>query len=198
MLHTIVALIIFLFPLAYSPGPGNMFFAANGARFGFWPTMPANIGYHVATWVITLVIGFGFSMTMADYPYTFQVLKIGGAFYVLWIAWKLLKPGTLAGSETAKSISFLDGVLLLVLNPKAYIIILLMFTQFLPKIDSEPVFAVLLITSIFTINNFLAFLIWTAVGDKIASRFRTKKGAQRLNLLFAAVLAAVAVWMLFI
>ena len=35
-----IALIIFLFPLAYSPGPGNMFFATNGARFGFATTVP--------------------------------------------------------------------------------------------------------------------------------------------------------------
>jgi threonine/homoserine/homoserine lactone efflux protein len=34
MTETILALIIFLLPLAFSPGPGNMFFAAIGARFG--------------------------------------------------------------------------------------------------------------------------------------------------------------------
>ena len=34
MFQTALALVVFLFPLAFSPGPGNMFFAANGARFG--------------------------------------------------------------------------------------------------------------------------------------------------------------------
>ncbi|EPJ43269.1 MAG: hypothetical protein OFPII_42680 [Osedax symbiont Rs1] len=33
MLHTVVALIIFLFPLAYSPGPGNMFFADHASQY---------------------------------------------------------------------------------------------------------------------------------------------------------------------
>jgi len=41
-LFEILALILFLFPLAFSPGPGNMFFAANGARFGFLNTLSAN------------------------------------------------------------------------------------------------------------------------------------------------------------
>ena len=54
-----LTLLIFLFPLAYSPGPGNLFFAANGARFGFWATVPANIGYHIATWFVTLAVGGG-------------------------------------------------------------------------------------------------------------------------------------------
>ena len=58
--QTTFALLLFLFPLAYSPGPGNIFFAANGARFGFRLTMQANIGYHIATWGVTMVIGFGF------------------------------------------------------------------------------------------------------------------------------------------
>lgn len=59
MIEITIALIIFLFPLAYSPGPGNMFFAANGARFGFAATVPSNIGYHIATWLVTVVIGLG-------------------------------------------------------------------------------------------------------------------------------------------
>ena len=60
MIEITIALIIFLFPLAYSPGPGNMFFAANGARFGFAATVPSNIGYHIATWLVTVVIGLGY------------------------------------------------------------------------------------------------------------------------------------------
>ncbi len=34
MTQTTIALVLFLAPLAYSPGPGNLFFAATGARFG--------------------------------------------------------------------------------------------------------------------------------------------------------------------
>lgn len=194
MIHTIIPLILFLFPLAYSPGPGNMFFAANGARF--WSTMPSNIGYHIATWVVTVAIGFGFSAALESYPNVFYALKIAGSLYVLWIAWKLFRSGALEGDETAKPASFYDGVILLILNPKAYIIIALMFSQFLGQSEGEKLFAVLVIATIFTINNLIAFAIWTAVGDKIASRFRSEDGAKKLNMLFGVVLAAVAVWML--
>ena len=58
----ILALLLFLFPLAFSPGPGNMFFAANGARFGFFNTLAANFGYHLATIIITFILGYGFSL----------------------------------------------------------------------------------------------------------------------------------------
>ena len=197
MLQTTLALIIFLFPLAYSPGPGNLFFAANGARFGFRETIPANAGYHVATWIVTAAIGFGFLAAIERFPYLFTALKVAGSLYVLWIAWIMLKAGTLKGAEEAKPATFLDGVVLLLLNPKAYVIIALMFTQFLGLSNTSMVASVLLITTIFTLNNLLAFSIWTLAGDSIAGFFRSRDSARRLNLIFGTTLAAVAIWMLF-
>lgn len=196
MIQISLALIVFLFPLAYSPGPGNMFFAANGARFGLMATLRANLGYHLATWLVTLAIGLGFVTALDRYPNGFLILKAAGSLYVLWLAWKLFRSGILQDSETARPASFWDGVTLLVLNPKAYVIIALMFTQFLPESDTTKMFAVLLISTVFTLNNFIAFLVWTLIGDQIASRFRSPDSARRLNTLFGAMLALVALWML--
>ncbi len=194
MLETILALLLFLFPLAYSPGPGNMFFAANGARFGFRATLWANFGYHIATFIVALAIGLGFAVAMAQFAQMFVALKVVGAVYVLWLAWKMLRSDTLKGAETAQVAGFIDGVILLLLNPKAYVIIALMFTQFLNGTDGTG--AVLLITGIFTLNNLVAFTLWSALGDVISQRFRGDTSARRLNLLFSIILASVAIWML--
>jgi len=196
MHETTVALILFLFPLAYSPGPGNMFFAANGARFGFRATIPANVGYHIATWVVTGAIGFGFLTTIEQFPLLFTTLKIAGSLYVLWIAWGLLRAGALQGSEEATPASFLDGAILLLLNPKAYVIIALMFTQFLRPDAPDKLAAVIVISTVFTLNNFVAFTIWVLLGERIANLFRSPDSARQLNVLFGAVLVAVAIWML--
>lgn len=192
-----LALILFLFPLAYSPGPGNMFFAANGARFGFRATIPANIGYHIATWLVTAAIGFGLLTTIETFPQFFMALKIAGSLYVVFIAWKMLRAGTLQGAEEAKPATFIDGVVLLLFNPKAYVIIALMFTQFLNTSTTEIFAQIILITTIFTLNNLVAFSIWTLIGDRIASLFRSPDSAKTLNLAFGIILVAVAIWMLF-
>lgn len=135
MLQISIALVIFLFPLAYSPGPGNMFFAANGARFGFRSTVPSNAGYHVATWVVTAAIGFGFIAALDRFPQIFVFLKIAGALYVLWLAWKIFKSGALEGHETARPSTFID------------------------QSRGDWSMTVILITSVFTINNLIAFSI---------------------------------------
>ena len=196
MIQTTIALILFLFPLAYSPGPGNLFFAANGARFGFRSTVPANAGYHAATWIVTAGIGFGFISAFDRFPNAFLTVKIAGSVYVLWIAWKLFRSGVLREGGIAKPATFVDGAVLLLLNPKAYVIIALMFTQFLDP-ASEQLVAVLLISTVFTFNNLVAFSVWTLVGDRISLMFRTPESAHRLNMTFGALLAIVGVWMLF-
>ena len=197
MIEITIALIIFLFPLAYSLGPGNMFFAANGARFGFAATVPSNIGYHIATWLVTVVIGLGMITALNDYPNVFLALKMSGAAYILWLAWKLIRASRYDGRVEAKPATFWDGVILLILNPKAYMIMALMFSQFLSMDGGLQIANVLAISTIFTLNNLVAFSIWAAVGDKIADKFRTDEGARRLNLMFGTILAAVAVWMFF-
>lgn len=194
MLALTITLILFLFPLAYSPGPGNMFFAANGARFGFSRTIAANAGYHIATWIVTVAIGLGFGWIATELPGFLTAIKYAGSAYVLYLAWCLVRAGAIGGDADPRHAGFLDGVILLVLNPKAYLIIALMFTQF-TEADTRMVL-VLWIATVFTVNNLVAFSLWAYVGDRLAAAFRSDAQARRLNIFFGTVLAAVAVWML--
>ena len=196
MTQTALQLILFLFPLAYSPGPGNIFFAANGARFGFRKTMPANFGYHLATWVVTFVIGYGFGAVMSFAPAFLAAVKYLGGAYVLYLAWKLFRAGAIDKKLQSKPAGFWDGVILLLLNPKAYFIIAVLSSQFLVG-DAENFLAlVLMVATVFTLNNFVAFVVWTAVGDRLILIFSDKRDGAKLNAAFGMILAAVAVWML--
>jgi threonine/homoserine/homoserine lactone efflux protein len=195
MIELTTALILFLFPLAYSPGPGNLFFAANGARFGLRSTIPATTGYHAATWLVTVAIGLGFAAVIHKYPGIFTSIKVLGSLYVLWLAWKLLRSGMLRTDQKPTVASFRDGVVLLVLNPKAYFIIAAMFAQFLTTESGDQIVLVLWISTIFTLNNFIAFTSWTIVGDRLATLFRGESNTKMMNLGFGSLLAVVAVWM---
>jgi len=76
--------------LAYSPGPGNLFLAANGARFGVRSVLAAILGYHVATWMVNLLMGLGLAAALDQWPQVFTVFKLSGTIYVLWLAWNLV------------------------------------------------------------------------------------------------------------
>lgn len=197
MTELVIKLVLFLLPLAYSPGPGNMFFAAIGARFGFAATVPANAGYHIATWSMCAAIGLGFSWVATEFPEFLTAVKYLGSAYVLYLAWCLYRSGRQVTDAEAGKASFWDGVVLLVLNPKAYVIMVLMFTQFIGPTNTERTLLVLMIATVFTLNNLMAFSLWAYIGDRLAAIFRREEHAQRLNVVFALMLAAVAVWMLF-
>ncbi len=190
----ILALLVFLFPLAFSPGPGNMFFAANGAKFGFVDTLSANFGYHLATFLITFFIGLGFSLFFSFIKNQYQYIQILGSLYVIYLAYKFYKAGTY--NENAKNLNctFMDGVVLLLFNPKAYVIISLMFTMFLD--NSQNIFKIILISLIFTVNNCVSFTLWTLFGDLIGAKFRNKKYSKILNNMFSLMLFLVGIWML--
>ena len=66
---------------------------------------------------------------------------------------------------------------------------LLMFSQF-AQVN------VWVVSGVFTLNNMLAFVIWTVPGDRLARRFRQPESVVWLNAVLGGMLIAVAVWML--
>lgn len=182
----LIALLAFLFPLAWSPGPGNMVFAANGAAFGLRAIWPAMAGYHLATFAVTLAIGLGFSARAGALPAVMRPMQIAGAGCMLWLAAGLRGAGV-AGRAAPRPADFRDGVMLLILNPKAYAIIVLMFSQF----PTAPV----AVTTVFTLNNAVAFFGWAVAGRALGRLFRSPHQARALNRGLALMLAGVALWM---
>lgn len=192
----IVALLAMSFPLSYSPGPGNSYFAAVGARHGVTGTLPANIGYHLTAFAIMLGIGLVYDGIATLSPTILGALRIGGSAYVLYLAWVIATAEPSKAETTQSSARFIDGALLMLLNPKAYLIIGVIFTQFLRPDDGDHRWRALWITSVFIAQNFLAFHVWAYAGSALAARFRHPQHARILNQSLGIVLAVVAVWML--
>ncbi|MEZ5912195.1 MAG: LysE family transporter [Paracoccaceae bacterium] len=195
MLATLAALLAFLFPLAYSPGPGNLFFAALGARLGFRAALPALMGYHIATLVVTLAAGLAFLGADARFAGLLPLLRLPGAAYILWLAWRLWHADPAGATDAGGRSGIRDGAVLLLLNPKAYTIIALVFAQFLGRDGVAGLAGIGMLAIAFTMNNLLAFVIFAAGGDRLARRLRSRKDAQSLNRAFALVLSGVALWM---
>lgn len=129
-----------------------------------------------------------------QFSFVFEMIGYLRSAYVMYLAWKFFQAGIVGNDFASQQIGFWDGVILLLLNPKAYIIIVLLFSQFLSP--QHGMTNVLLITIIFTTNNFVAFLMWSIFGDVLMSRFRNEKYAKHLNYIFGYVLMLVAIWML--
>ena len=186
-------IVSFLFPLAYSPGPGNLSFAAAGASGGFRSTLTANFGYHIATFMVTLVIGFGFSELVAKQPKILNFIAIIGSLYIVYLGGRFIFSGVSKLNLEPIKITFLDGMLILLSNPKGYLIMTLLFSQFTPAEDQNKLQFIIFAAVVFTLNNFFAVCIWTIGGNGIAKLLHSQKSQKLLNVIFGTMLILVAI-----
>ena len=126
----LIEMVLVMFPLIFSPGPGGMFFAANAVRFGFKATVAAQIGYQSATLIAVVAMGLGLSALFDQLPILLLIIKYVGAGYILFLALKFMRRGILK-LEEGQPANFWDGFLLLILNPKLYVVAAIVYAQFL-------------------------------------------------------------------
>ena len=130
---TLALFLVAVLALFVTPGP-NMAFVlsyslAHGPRAGF----AAALGISAGDLVLTVLTATGVTAAIAAWPPSFDLLRIGGALYLAWIAWRALRAPGAAVVTQRESISMPRLVRLAMLNsllnPKA----LLFFIVFLPQ-----------------------------------------------------------------
>lgn len=119
--------------LLLSPGPSMMFVVSHGFKYGWRGGIAAAMGIGLADLALTFLTAVGITGLIAAWPPSFDLIRYVGAVYLLWMAWKALRPnGSASPTETAltplKSV-LLRATLNSLLNPKA----LLFFIVFLPQ-----------------------------------------------------------------
>lgn len=132
---TFVLFLIAVLTLFVSPGPNMAFVMSHGMSFGLRGGLAAAIGIGSADVVLTVLTATGVTAMVFAWSPAFDVLRIAGAAYLLWLAIKTL--WSPAGAVTTKSgtahLAFhkiaCNAMLGSLLNPKA----LLFFMVFLPQ-----------------------------------------------------------------
>lgn len=109
-----------------SPGPATLALASTGMARGRRPALALALGILVgsATWAVLAAVGFGAAM-LAN-AWLAEALRVVGAVYILWLAFKSLRSALKAGEPSFAAAlpanlkrAFLGGLMLHVANPKA-------------------------------------------------------------------------------
>lgn len=183
-----IALLAAAFPLMGSPGPVTLASAAAGAVF---PPRYAS-GYVVAmtagTLTVITLVAVGLTGILLSVPGLAPILGVLAGLYIIWLAWRIATAPPLAATdEDALPPSRWGGYAMAVMNPKAYVAFLALFSGYpiLPEhqIIGIAVKIVLLAGFALTVN-----LAWMVLGRTIAGLMRSPKASQRLNMTFAVLL----------
>ncbi len=199
----LTAVVAFMVPMCFSPGPNNLLCAAHGSQHGFRNTIPLTLGM-VVGWS-TLGIGVGLASTVIEEnEEVFTFLSWVGAFYIAYLAYKMAtskvvdldskKSESISSLEnTEQPLGFRTGLVLQMVNGKAWIHFLVLMTTFGATFGYGFISKVSLV-GLNGVFGYCAVLTWTVSGVTLSEIFSSPKQAKALNLGLAFTLLVVAIW----
>ena len=75
--------------MCITPGPNNVMVTASGAAFGYRATLPHLVGIAIGAGLQLVLVALGFGLVFQKFPVLHTVLALGGAVYLLYLAWRL-------------------------------------------------------------------------------------------------------------
>ena len=184
------ALVAFAAAMAFTPGPNNIMVTASGVNFGFARTIPHILGITFGFFVLVSVCAAGLGAAFAAYPPLQVALKVAGALYLLWLAWKIATSAPASDDEpqVAEPISFWQAALFQWLNPKALVAALSGVALYVRPAHWVADFTVLQV--VYTVATILAVATWTGFGVALRRVLADPKHARIFNFAMALLLVA--------
>ncbi len=168
MWESLVSFSVFSFLLALSPGPDNIYVITQSLSNGFKSGLAVSLGLISGCIVHTTLLAFGVSALIAASDGLLWAIKIFGAIYLTFLAWKVfnahskvfLNPvdGKRRFGELYKT-----GIIMNLVNPKVLIFFLAFFPSFLWNTESNTILQFYILGLVFmaialTTFSFMAFL----------------------------------------
>lgn len=91
--ETLLVFALLAVGLAATPGPNMLYLVSRSLAQGTGAGMISLVGCQVGSLVIMLCAAAGITAALFAIPYAWDVLRLGGAGYLLFLAWQCVKPG---------------------------------------------------------------------------------------------------------
>jgi len=131
--HLFLAFLVAAWVLILTPGPDMLFVIGQTLSGGVRRGWAALLGIGTGALVHVALAVSGIAALLAASPALFDVLRIMGAVYLLWLAWGALRSAWRGGGEMRPAAparrAFRDGLVTNLTNPK----VVLFFLAFLPQ-----------------------------------------------------------------
>lgn len=158
------ALLAYAFVTSVTPGPNNFMLLASGVNFGFVRTIPHMFGISVGFFVLLLAVGFGLGAVFTAFPALHIVLKVIGAAYLIYLAWRIATSRSLgsAGEVAAVPLTFLQAAAFQWVNPKAWVMALTAMAIYTNA--DRPFVSIWIVAAAFALVNLPSVSSWAGFG----------------------------------
>ncbi len=185
----LAAVAAFCFAGSMTPGPNNLMLLASGVNFGFRRTLPHMAGVLVGYSLLLTLMGLGLGSVFTRFALAYDVLKVGGALYLLWLAWKVANSGPVGeGDQRAWPMTFWQAVAFQWINAKGVLLAISAVAAF----TRPDAFALTLaaLVAVATLASVASTVTWTLFGSALRTWLRDPRVVRPFNWTMAALLVA--------
>ena len=183
-------MVLFATVTSITPGPNNMMVLASGVNFGYRNTLPHLLGISIGHSFMCMMVGLGLGEIFTIWPLTYTVIKVLGVLYMLYLAWGVANsaapPLASAEQSQAKPLGFWGAAAFQWVNPKAWMMALGFFGNFLPK--DAGLLHIVTISFIFCVVNFPCVSVWALLGARLRRYLQVDRTRRVFNWTMAALL----------
>jgi len=116
--EVLLALTGFSLVSSITPGPNNLMLLASGTNYGFVRSLPHMLGISGGFAFLLLCVGFGLGEILEASPRFYLALKIAGAAYLVYLAFKIATSGPVAeGQFRGRPMRFVEAAAFQWVNP---------------------------------------------------------------------------------
>ena len=187
-LSLFLALVLFSVVMAFTPGPNNIMLAASGVNFGFARTVPHMAGVSIGFFALLAACGAGLGLVFTAVPALQLVLKIAGAGYMLFLAFKVatVHLSNADGAAPARPFTFLQAAAFQWVNPKALVACLSAIAVYVRPGHERTDFPVML--AVLMAATVLSTSTWAGFGVALRRLLRNPAHARLFNIGMALLL----------
>jgi threonine/homoserine/homoserine lactone efflux protein len=188
------AFVTYSFVMSITPGPNNVMVTASGATFGFRRTVPHILGICAGFSVVLLAVCAGLDVLFTRWPDLQSVLRWGGAAYLVYLSWKILRAGSSKEGHAPKPLSAWEAAVFQFLNPKAWMMTLTAAAMFLPR-ELGFLLACAYMVAIMALTNLPCITVWALFGSSLRGVLARPAGRAAFNVAMALALVVTGIAM---
>lgn len=182
MIETLISFSVATLALAISPGPDNIYVLTQSLVNGTKSGIATTAGLISGCIVHTTLLAFGISAIITASEELFYGIKVLGACYLLYLAYKVYSSDEhISLTKNAPKKSYLQlfktGVIMNLVNPKVMIFFLAFFPGFLWNKDGNTVVQFYVLGLVFMIISFLTFSSIALMAGRISDVVLKRRGA---------------------
>lgn len=163
MIESLISFAFATLVLAISPGPDNIFVltqsVASGARYG----IAIASGLITGCVVHTSIVALGFAVVIRDNAWLLFSIKIAGAIYLLYLAYRTYRAKATIDLQNQKTSAhdrwklYKIGITMNLLNPKVTLFFLALLPQFIVKNSYSDWVQIYLLGGVFMLVSLIVF-----------------------------------------